>query len=307
MGLFEIESQSIPQTLQEKFLAPPLSILDSRQGYWQKRKIYYNDLFKLKTNIGRDLHLQGDIKSRAYFKNGFGEGAVNTSMFDPVLCELVYKWFSNENDKILDVFAGGVVRGLVASILNRQYVGIDLSETQLLVNAHQYNKLSKIYKGMVEPVWVNGDSLKCKELVNDKYNLLFTCPPYYNLEIYSDSPNDLSNMKSYEEFITTYSQIIKNACDMLEENSFAVIVVGDIRDKNGFYYDFISDTKKAFINANCKLYNELILIEQIGNAAIRAGRHFNISRKITKIHQNVLVFYKGDIKCIKEKFGNFNL
>ena len=306
MNLFEIEAQPIPKTLQEQYITAPFSILDTRQGYWQKRKIYYNQLFDLKDDIGRDEHLQGNIISRKYFKNGFNEGAVNTSIFDPVLCEIIYKWFSRKNDQIIDPFAGGITRGLLASVLDRNYTGIDLSENQIIANKEKYSEISKKFINVKEPNWICGDSLNCKELATNKYNLLFTCPPYYDLEVYSNKLNDLSNKPTYEEFVASYNQIILNACDMLVEDSFAVIVVGDIRDKSGFYRDFISDTKRAFINSNCKLYNELILIEQIGNAAIRAGRHFNTSRKITKIHQNVLIFYKGDAKNISKKFGDFN-
>ena len=37
------------------------------------------------------------------------------SVFDPVLCELMYYWFSFDKAKILDPFAGGSVRGIIAS------------------------------------------------------------------------------------------------------------------------------------------------------------------------------------------------
>ena len=43
--------------------------------------------------------------------------APGTSIFDPVLCELVYRWFCPSKGKILDPFAGGSVRGIVAAHL----------------------------------------------------------------------------------------------------------------------------------------------------------------------------------------------
>ena len=51
-----------------------------------------------------------------------------------------------------------------------------------------------------------------------------------------------------------------------------------------------------------KLYNEIILVNTISSLAIRVGRQFNSGRKIGKHHQNVLVFYKGNPKNIKDKF-----
>lgn len=82
-----------------------------------------------------------------------------------------------------------------------------------------------------------------------------------------------------------------------------MFVVGDVRDKKGFYYDFISDTKKAFIDCGCKLYNEIILVEQVGIAALKAGKYFTGGRKVAKTHQNVLAFYKGNPRKIKQNYG----
>lgn len=303
MNLFEIEIQPIPSNLlSDRFLVPPFSILDSKQGYWQDRKRNWIKL-GIKSEEGRDV----DCLPKGFDADKYGrKQAESTSIFDPVVCEIAYKWFSKENDKIIDPFAGGSVRGLVAGMLKRNYTGIDLSEKQIEANKQQYEEISKKYTGIIKPNWINGDSLNCKILANDKYNLLFTCPPYYDLEVYSDKDNDLSNKGTYEEFITAYKQIIKNSCDMLEDNSFAVIVVGNMRNhKDGGYYDFVGDTVKAFQDAGLIYYNEMILVNVIGTLPVRAPKQFNASRKVGKQHQQVLVFYKGDSDKIKEKFGSF--
>jgi len=40
---------------------------------------------------------------------------------------------------------------------------------------------------------------------------------------------------------------------------------------------------------------------------VRLKRVFNSSRKVGKTHQNVLVFYKGDQKKIKEIYKDINV
>lgn len=132
--------------------------------------------------------------------------------------------------------------------------------------------------------------------------MVFSCPPYADLEVYSDDPRDISNM-SYDDFLKVYRNIIHKACNKLKDNRFAVWVIGDVRDKKGFYRDFITDTKQAFYDSGLKLYNELILIESGGTASLRAGKVFQAGRKTVKMHQNVLVFYKGDPKEIKNNYG----
>lgn len=111
--------------------------------------------------------------------------------------------------------------------------------------------------------------------------------------IASSKPEDLSN-KDYPEFLQLYRNVIRRATAMLKPDSFAVIVVSDLRDKKGFYRNFISDTINAFQDVGLKLYNEAILVNTAGGLAIRVGKQFEHSRKMGKDHQNVLVFCNGD-------------
>ena len=94
---------------------------------------------------------------------------------------------------------------------------------------------------------------------------------------------------------------------LLKENRFACFVVGDVRDKKGFYHGFVPDTIRAFEDAGAKFYNEMVLVNVAGSLPIRAGRQFNGGRKIGKMHQNVLVFYKGDPKQIGKHFPEIDL
>ena len=81
-----------------------------------------------------------------------------------------------------------------------------------------------------------------------------------------------------------------------------MIVVGDVRDKKrGFYYGFVDDVKRIFKEGGASLYNEIILVETGASTALRASRYME-SRKVAKMHQNVLVFYKGDPKDIRSHF-----
>lgn len=83
--------------------------------------------------------------------------------------------------------------------------------------------------------------------------------------------------------------------------------MGDIRDKQGHYRNFVSDTIDLFREAGLNLYNEMIFINSIGSMAIRLRKQFNHGRKCGKIHQNVLVFYKGDTSKIKEIYPEINI
>jgi hypothetical protein len=45
-----------------------------------------------------------------------------------------------------------------------------------------------------KPTWVNGDSSNIDILAPGEYDMVFSCPPYGDLEVYSDDPEDLSTI-----------------------------------------------------------------------------------------------------------------
>ena len=289
-------------SLADKFGVPPFSVIDRRQGNWRERKREW--LAKgIKSELGRAKSLLGSGLSKLCDNakmNLVGGGGI--SVFDPVMCETAYKWFCPERGKILDCFAGGSVRGIVASELGYDYYGIDLREEQIAANIDNAKEI-----GCVMPHWFCGDSRNIAKIVpSQNYDLLFSCPPYGDTEVYSDDADDISN-KDYDGFLTAYNEIIKNSVGLLAEDRFAVFVVGNFRDKKGNLRNFVADTVTAFENSGMRFYNEIIFVDPIGTAALRAGKTFSATRKVCRVHQVALVFYKGNISNIKDNYGKVEI
>jgi len=236
----------------------------------------------------------GGQKSASSDNFGVGaveEGATGTSIFDPVVCELAYRWFCPPGGQIIDPFAGGSVRGIVASHLGRKYVGVELRREQVEANWLQLPTAAD-----PKPDWRNADSRDISRVCFDvRADMVFSCPPYADLEVYSDDPADLSTL-AYDQFVEAYRHIIKETCSLLKENRFACFVVGNVRDKRGNYRNFTGDTVEAFRAAGLHFYNEAILVTAVGSLPVRVGKQFAAGRKLGKTHQNVLVFVKGDGK-----------
>lgn len=237
---------------------------------------------------------RGDLHAGVDTADGNG-----TSIFDPVLCELAYRWFCPGGGLVLDPFAGGSVRGIVASVLGRQYVGLDLRQEQVDANRAQAESLCVDHM----PCWHVGDSRNIATVAKGcEADFLFSCPPYADLERYSDDPSDLSTL-GYAAFIEAYRAIIAASVAMLKPDRFACFVVGEVRGKDGNYYGFVPDTIRAFQDAGAALYNEAILVTAVGSLPIRAGRAFESGRKLGKTHQNVLVFVKGSAQKATQAIG----
>jgi DNA modification methylase len=267
--------------LRDKFIEPPFSVLDTKQGNWQRRKRDWMRI-GMKSEVGRDsVVINMDTKSK---KNNT---ANYVSIFDPALCEVLYNWFCVDGKEILDPFAGGSVRGIVAHYLGFKYTGIDIRQEQVDSNREQANDILDIDN---QPIWHVGDSNKVLNSIERKFDLVFSCPPYADLEVYSDLEADISNM-DYANFIKAYEEIIAKSCNLLKPGGYACFVVGEVRDKKGNYIGFVPDTITAFMKCGMSFYNEGILLNAIASASMRASGNMK-SQKLVKVHQNVLIFKK---------------
>lgn len=287
--ILQIPRKVLARTLKDIFTVPPISVLDVKQKYWKDRRKYWLSM-GIQSELGREENLLS-LSELLQLKQK------STSIFDPVLCEVMYRWFTGEGDTIFDPFAGGSVRGIVASKTNRNYIGTDIREEQVLSNIEQSKQLCDNYI----PEWICSDAL---DWDGGEYDFLFTCPPYYSLEVYSELETDLSTMTD-EQFEKTYDAILTKHLTQLRNNRFCAIVIGDTRDDRGMYRKFTSKTIDVFEKNGCGLYNDLILLQEPATAAMRAFKYMNSSRKIAKCHQNVLVFVKGDPKLATERLKLF--
>ena len=287
----EQELDVVKDVLRSRWIEPPFSVLDTRQGGWQQRKRQWKRL-GIESEIGRDAKA---YNTKEWIEQKRAEGQMkgnkmpsNTSIFDPALCEVLYKWFVSDGGRILDPFAGGSVRGIVANFLGYEYVGIDIRSEQVESN---YDQADRIFpnNGM-KPLWIVGDSDVKLDDLQGEFDFVFSCPPYGDLEVYSDLDGDISNME-YDDFLVAYRSIIKKSCDKLKSGGYACFVVAEFRDKKGNYRGFVPDTIKAFTDCGMKFYNEAILINSFGSAPIRANGNMK-SGKLVKVHQNILVFKK---------------
>lgn len=314
----------IQVSLADRFIIHPFSFFDTRKGYWQERKkawrrligdlgesredllsgsleLKYTDIYKASRAEREKL----GITFKEYLERFVPEEelessrrvlATGVSLLDPVLAEIVCKWFGNEEgNKMFDCFAGDTIFGYVAAHLGNEFTGIELRPEQAAINNARVAGMTARY------ICDDGQNVAA-HIPAASQDLLFSCPPYFDLEKYSDLPNDASNQKDYEDFLAILRKAFTDAVGCLKENRFAVIVVSDIRNKStGFYYDFCGDIKRIFAEAGMGLLNEIILLNAIGSAAMRSLKNME-NRKVVKVHQNVLVFYKGNAANVKKHF-----
>ena len=269
----------------------PFSILDTRSKEWQDRKRYWIQTYNIQSELGRE-----DTESRARF---WEDNTV--SIFDATLCEKMYEWFCPKKGRVLDPFAGGSVRGIVATEMGFIYNGIDLSDEQIEANKKQSDK----------PNWITGDSEWVIDSIYDKtQDFVFTCPPYYDLEKYTNNPEDLSNMDA-DSFDKKYYSILKKAAAKLKDNRFFAVVVSEVREQSvtgnykiGKYKGLVWKTIKACEEAGLHFYNDMVLFNSQHQASRVVDTYFERNRKVASVHQNILIFVKGNPDIATEIITN---
>ncbi len=324
----EPESSDGPLTLAERFGVPPLSVLDTRQGYWQNRKQEWMTLgiqagrsrseVLARHPTARDANFydkkvaaekqHGPMSTTefiaSHYNSDLGEGSFassGASSFDPVLCEFAYRWFSPLDGQVFDPFAGGPMAGIVAAALGKSFLGVDIRPEQVEANAAQWAEVApRLDSDAPAPQWVVGDSATVA--LPGELDLIFSCPPYYDLEKYSDDQQDISAM-TWDDFVGTYRTIIARSVEHLRNDRFIVWQIGEVRDKKGRLRGLPDLSRQAFADAGAEPYNDAILVTLLGAVPIRAGRQFTIARKLGRTHQYVQVYVKGDWRKAVEACG----
>lgn len=254
----------------------PYSVLNTHSATWKKHRLSW-DTYGFDGTDGRNDILECCFTS-------FDEDRY-ISEFDPVIAEMSYKWFLKDGGRILDPFCGGCTRGYVASVMGHEYVGIDIRQEQIDSNVSQCSGLK------IKPSYICGDSEDVIRKDRSMYDMVFTCPPYYDLEVYSSLDEDLSNKPTYEAFLEKYESIIGICCRHLRVGCYAIFIVSDIRDEKGYYRGLVKDTIDIFLKKGMKLCNECIIVHPNEQASMRLGS-FGATRKMVRVHQNMLVFGK---------------
>jgi hypothetical protein len=224
----------------------------------------------------------------------------NASVLDPVACEVILRFFMPKDGvRVYNPFGGGVQMGFVTGYCGYEYLSSEIRQNQCDAN-------NAICQEFYNTKWLKSDSSKFKP--KQKYDLVFTCPPYYQVEDYLDydglpPEGELNIMPTYEQFRDTLFAGYKNAINALNDNCFFVVMTGDSRDKNGAYYGCEAEHELFFKEQGLHIYNKIVYLECEFTRLAHAKRTLHY-RKFPKREQKILVFYKGDMSKIKDRHIN---
>ena len=219
--------------------------------------------------------------NRSDRRHGVNNG--KCSVFNPQLAQMILAAYAPMNGKIYDPFGGGGTRGYIATKMGYDYTGVEIRE-------EEYNRvLAQMKEWNLNFKFILADSVKYRP--NESFDFIYTCPPYYDLEVYSDMEEDLSNAPSYIEYLNMLQKVLKNCYDVLKKDSFAVFVVGNFRNKKGELEHLNGDLITKAKEVGFKLWDELIWMGASNVALTRCGK-FEKNRKSVRMHEYIIILKK---------------
>lgn len=211
------------------------------------------------------------------------------SVFPIPLAEwVIMRYGGTPGSTILDAFTGGPPRSIVSAFMGYKYIGYEIRKDQIEENLRIVDNLG--LSGSIE--YRLGDGTLMQDCEPNSCDMGFSCPPYFDLEIYSDLPNDLSNLGSYEEFDESMNKCIQAYFKALKPGALLCLVVGNFRDKKtSELNDFRGDTVYNARMAGFTFFQDIVLSKNFASAACRSTNAWR-GRKLVPRHEYLLVFQK---------------
>jgi DNA modification methylase len=257
-------------SVKEQFGFLPLSIIKpTKESKLRWKEAYFSDN-------------EIDIRSYRGIKNA--DGIAKMSEFHAGLAENLIRYWSLKGARVVDPFAGRVTRAVVTTKLDREYYGYEITP-----NTYK-RALTHFDKHNISPNLYKGDGCKLEHTEDNFADLVFTCPPYFNIEQYETCDNQLSDIKDYHTFMDSMGECIKNVKRVLKEGAWAVFVVADFR-VGGELKSFSSDLIQSFKN-NDMIHYDTIIMENISPFATLTAYQAACKRYTPKTHEYILVFRK---------------
>ncbi|MEM3473754.1 MAG: DNA methyltransferase [archaeon] len=160
-------------------------------------------------------------------------------------------FFTKKGEIVLDPFIGSGSTAIASIQTGRKCIGFELYEKWYSIAVERVKKTGLFNKDVSLKLTTAIEGLK--HLEDESIDLILTSPPYWgilkkvdhkakrervylDLETdYGNHPEDLSNKKTYEEFLSDLEVHFKEFYRVIKREKYAVVIVSDFRHRSKYY------------------------------------------------------------------------
>lgn len=187
---------------------------------------------------------------------------VHPAKFPETMAQEFIEFFTKQGETVLDPMAGTGSTLVAALRAGRNSYGIELNpkyaEMAKLILEAERTSLGEKVQGLTSDI-IQGDAAQATSYQLPPIDYVLTSPPYWDmlhakgaqtqkkrrasadLDVhYSDDPNDLGNIRDYEEFLAKLVRIYKELKPLLCEKAYLTIIVKNVK-KGGKIYPLAWD------------------------------------------------------------------
>lgn len=248
----------------------PISIWKPDWEIVKTLKALVGDAGETRNLVGRKMQLLGS--------------KYTTSIFNPHLAQMILSAYCPPKAKIYDAFAGGGTRGFIASAMGHDYTGCEIRQEEV-------DRIERQQLELKTPFTIACCDSRFYDIQPDYYDFSYSCPPYYNLEVYSDIIGDMSNVATYDEFLGMLKQSLEVTYRGLKPDSLCIWVVGNLRDVKGNLIHLSGDTIRIGKEVGFRFHDELVFWGASDIAVQRVGQ-FQANRRSVRVHEMIIIFKK---------------
>ena len=222
------------------------------------------------------------------------------SEFNPTVAKNIISFWSEKGDIILDPFSGRT-RALVSYAMDREYIGFEVSKDVTNYMEKRFEELNLTNKEDFKVQIINDDCINVNNYIEQEVDLIFSCPPYWDLERYESCQGQLSDIKNLKEFMTELGTRLNESIKYLKKGKYIAMVIGDFRKKGQYITlqkELLNEMQK---NEDIKLH-DIIIIQNIPFAT--SAFYFGGSKhkkQTAKSHEYLLIWQKKGGEKPKKK------
>jgi 16S rRNA G966 N2-methylase RsmD len=159
--------------------------------------------------------------------------------FIPQIPNQLIRRYTNENDVVLEPFAGSGTTLYECEKLNRRYIGFDINKN--MINYIRSNMQDAYYEknyylsclNVLDAKTLKKEYLAAESKLDiNRVKLIIMHPPYMDIVKFTDDSNDLSKISTLKEFLEKFKTVCENLLQYLETNKYFALVIGDVYKKS---------------------------------------------------------------------------